>query len=155
MIPRNHIDAAEALRAMLSQHHTVSILVSPELCAGLADFPRKPVRIDLSHHFPIPMHIRVHGPGLYFDASFNRVSREVWVPWSALLWAGVPRQHGDVEQVMTPEAKPAANEVPASALDRLYALARRVGLPIDPPDAEAPAADNVIHVDFAQRRRLS
>lgn len=171
MIPNDHSDAAEALRVMLAQHHTVSILVAPSRCAGLSDLlPAKAVRLDLSHHFPIPMHITVDNVGLEFSASFSRVSRWVRVPWGALLWAGVPRQHDDAEQVMTPEAKPAANETPACLCIGAWGDTHTCGLGPEHDPKTAPAfnphrdpagraglflqiTDNVVHVDFSARRR--
>jgi hypothetical protein len=85
-------DAAEELFAkFLGENTVVTIVVAPERCKGLEDFPAgKPLRIDLSHAFSPPMWPAVSAYGLDFRASFSRKDRAVSVPWGALVWAGIP-----------------------------------------------------------------
>ena len=84
-------EACDTFTKFLGENTIVTIVVAPERCKGLDDFPAgAPLRIDLSHAFTPPMWPTVTAYGLDFRASFSRVSRAVSVPWSALIWAGVP-----------------------------------------------------------------
>jgi hypothetical protein len=126
---------ADTLTSLLARHPTVRVIVQPGLCAGLADFPDKPLHLDVGMNMPVPMNPWTDEAGLWFQASFNRVSRAVAVPWAALLWFGA----------LT--AEPATR--PAKALskaDRLRELCAEY-------DAEEPVAPNVVHVDFRNRCR--
>ena len=131
--------AAAAFREFLSGHMVVSILVLPGACTGLDDFPRAvPLRLDLSHSFSPPMWAEPSDAGLDFHASFNRVSRAVHVPWTALLWAGIP----GTDSGKTPTQKAVA------------ALPARDPAPLPPPDPPFPKVTdgNVVHVNFRKGR---
>jgi hypothetical protein len=167
MTPTKHTNPGDALLSLLDDNHSVTILVKPEMCSGLQDFPPgKPLRLDLSNHFPIPMNVRMVALGgiplgVQFSASFSRVSREVLVPWHALLWAGVPYNERAGEQVANPvmstSARPAINDpAPTAATQPTclcvgeYGDVHTCGLELVPV-----RVGNVVHVDFAARRRKS
>lgn len=107
-------EACDTFTKFLGENTIVTIVVAPERCKGLEDFPAgKPLRIDLSHAFSPPMWPAVSPYGLDFHASFSRVSRAVSVPWSALIWAGLPQTAtGEPTQAQV-AATPAPSTAPA------------------------------------------
>lgn len=128
-------EACDTFTKFLGEHTIVTILVAPNRCKGLDDFPPDaPLRLDLSHAFTPPMWPTVTPYGLDFHASFNRVSRAVSVPWSALLWAGIPQIASDGKPVPN---KPTQAQVAATAA---------------PSIAPAVKEGKLIHVNFGGRK---
>jgi hypothetical protein len=111
-------EACDTFTKFLADHTIVTILVAPNRCKGLDDFPADaPLRLDLSHAFQPPMWPAVTPYGLDFHASFAGRVRPVSVPWSALLWAGIPQTGGpnkptqaQVTATPTPAATPQIRE---------------------------------------------
>ncbi len=122
-------EACDTFTKFLGENTIVTIVVAPERCKGLEDFPAgAPLRIDLSSAFSPPMWPAVSPYGLDFRASFSRQDRAVSVPWGALVWAGVPNLASGAKPT---QAQVAATSGPGRQADprqlRKEARARRRG----------------------------
>ena len=137
---------ADTLTSLLARHPTVRVIVQPGLCAGLADFPDKPLHIDVGMNMPVPMNPWTDEVGLWFQASFSGVSRAVAVPWGALLWFGTLPSTTRPWRGPSPDKPMAPKPTAISKADRLRELCAEY-------DAEEPVAPNVVHVDFRNRCR--
>jgi hypothetical protein len=105
-------EACDTFTKFLGENTIVTIVVAPERCKGLDDFPAgAPLRIDLSSAFSPPMWPTVTPYGLDFHASFSRQNRAVSVPWGALVWAGVPNLASGAKPT---QAQVAATPAPAA-----------------------------------------
>ena len=122
-------EACDTFTKFLGENTIVTIVVAPERCKGLEDFPAgAPLRIDLSSAFVPPMWPAVSPYGLDFRASFSRQDRAVSVPWGALVWAGVPN--------LASGAKPTQAQVAGAAV---------------PSTAPAVREGKLIHVNFGKK----
>lgn len=79
--------------ALLTDHAMVVTFVRPRVCTGLDDFAEHDaLRLDVGRALVPPMYPAVHPEGLHCYASFGGVTRCVYVPWSAVIWAGSEEQ---------------------------------------------------------------
>ncbi len=125
---------ADRMCALLGSHHLIALYVRPKGCVGIPEhLQNQPqVRFDLGLNVPVLIDpLEVTAAGITAGLSILRRRCVITMPWSAVIGAAV----GD------------------GTVNVLYGLPPPAPAPTPPPPPKPVQIGNVVHVDFAARRR--